>query len=173
MRHTTVNQESPSWGTPSSWWKISFSYQEVIGKLITSHTLYISLIWFDLPHFLWPRPLCWAFSWGTFVANAFFVDRFLEFFLMEGLFCRPFLWRFFLVSSLFCRPISWRTFFGERLVLQTVFMENVFWWKACFVERFHGECFLVKGFFVVRLFSWIFVFLVCRPFPFFGDRLVL
>ena len=38
MRHTAVNQESPSWGTPSSCWKISFSYQEVIGKLITWNT---------------------------------------------------------------------------------------------------------------------------------------
>ena len=38
MTHTAVNQESPSWGTPSSCWKISFSYQEVIGKLITWNT---------------------------------------------------------------------------------------------------------------------------------------
>ena len=137
-----------------------------------THPLHITnMVWSSAC--LGPRPLCWAFSWGKFVANAFFVDRFLEFFLMEGLFCRPFLWNFFcwtvcfvdrflgerflvkglfcrpffLVNSLFCRPFSWRMFFGERFVLQTVFMENVFWWKACFVERFHGECCLVKGLF--------------------------
>ena len=53
MRHTNVNQESPSWGTPSSCWKRSFSYQEVIGKLITSHTLFISLRWFDMVCYQW------------------------------------------------------------------------------------------------------------------------
>ena len=158
MRHTTVNQESPSWGTPSSWWKISFSYQEVIGKLITSHTLYISLIWFDLPHFLWPRPLCWAFSWGTFVANAFFVDRFLDFFW----------WKVCFVDRFFGDSFWWTVcfvdrFLGDFFLVKGLCCRPFFWWTICFVDHFLGACSLVKGLF-------------CRPCSWrmlFGERLVL
>ena len=54
-------------------------------------------------------------------------------------------------------------FLVERLVLSTVFLENVFLVKACFVDRFLGDSFLVKGLF-------------CRPFSwrmFFCERFVL
>ena len=51
------------------------------------------------------------------MANAFFVDRFLEFFWWKVCFVDRFFGDVFLVNTLFCRPISWRIFFGERFVL--------------------------------------------------------